>query len=182
MPREVPDDEYAYLQGRRQVADFVESIYNDPTLSKEAKRLIKKKYPNLPIPDLDIEDRVEARLADDRKKRDDEESAKKRKTEEDGWKEQRSRTQKEYGFTDEGMTDLEKMMVERNIGDYEVAATYHAARNPKPSAPTAQHGQPWRYQDNDTFREIAKDPEAWGRGELMKALKNDEDRTRGRTF
>jgi len=64
MPKEVSDEEYAYLMGRKQVADFIEPIYNDPVLSKDAKRLIKKKYPNVKIPDLEIEEMVEKRFAD----------------------------------------------------------------------------------------------------------------------
>jgi predicted nuclease of restriction endonuclease-like RecB superfamily len=33
----------------KKVADFVESIFNDPGLSEKLKALIKKKYPDLPI-------------------------------------------------------------------------------------------------------------------------------------
>ena len=73
MPRTIPDEEYTFLQGRRQIADFVESIYNDPQLTKEAKALIKKKYPKWQIPDYDIEERLEQRLAAEKKERDDRE-------------------------------------------------------------------------------------------------------------
>jgi len=178
MPREISDEEDRYLQGRRQVADFVESIYNDPALSKDAKRLIKRKYPNLAIPDYDIEEKVDQRFADEKKKRDDEDKAARKQKEEDGWKEQRGKVQKEYGFTDEAMTDLEKFMTEKNVGDYEVAATYKASKTPRASEPTSHHGEPWGHGNNETFREIAKDPEAWGRGEIMKALRADQERAR----
>src|SRR5882672_685275 len=158
MPKEVSDEEYAYLMGRKQVADFIEPIYNDPVLSKYAKRLIKKKYPNVKIPDLEIEEMVEKRFADEDK---------------------RAKVQKEYGFTDEGMTDLEAFMLERNVGDYEVAAKYKAPASPRASEPTSRHGESWGYGgSNDQFKEIAKDPEAWGRGEILKALKADQDRAR----
>jgi hypothetical protein len=63
MPRTISDEEYKYLQDKRMTADFVESIYNDPTLNKEAKRLIKRKYPNLAIPDFDLEQKVEQRFS-----------------------------------------------------------------------------------------------------------------------
>ena len=71
MPRTITDDEYNFLQNKRMTADFVESIYNDPQLNKEAKRLIKRKYPNLSIPDFDIEEKVNARLDSEKKARDD---------------------------------------------------------------------------------------------------------------
>ena len=178
MPREISDEEDRFLQGRRQVADFVESIYNDPALSKDAKRLIKRKYPNLSIPDFDLEEKVEARLDADRKKRDDEDKATRKQKEEDGWKEQRGKVQKDYGFTDEAMTDLEKFMTEKNVGDYEVAATYKAAKTPRASEPTSHHGEPWGHGSNETFREIAKDPEGWGKSEILKALRADQERAR----
>jgi hypothetical protein len=77
------------------------------------------------------------------------------------------------------MKELEKFMFERNVGDYEVAATYHAAKNPKPSEPTAGYKDPYyNFGKGDLFKEIAKDPEGWGRDEIIKAIRNDEARNR----
>lgn len=177
-PRQLTDEEYNFLQGRRQVADFVESIYNDPTLTKEAKRLIKKKYPQIQIPDLDIEDRVDARFNDEKKRRDDEEAATRARREQEDWQSQRSTTQKKYGLTEEGMTDLEKFMVEKNIGDYDVAATYKVQKDPKPSEATFDSYK-WNHEKAPGFAEIAKDPEGWGRSEILKAIRTDQERARG---
>lgn len=177
MPRQISDEEWDFLQNRRQVADFVESIYNDPALGKEAKRLIKKKYPNLQIPDLDIEDRIDARLNESEKKRTDEESSKKRSAEDEEFKAKRKQTQEDYGFTDEAMQRLEKMMIERNIGDYEVAASYMASKEPKPSTATYSDGY-WNHSKQENFAEIAKDPEGYARGEIMRALNADAQRAR----
>jgi hypothetical protein len=175
MPREVSDDEYNFLQGRRQVADFVESIYNDPALSKDAKRLIKRKYPQLQIPDLDIEDKVDQRFEEEKKRRQDEDDARTRESNERSWKELRAKTQKDYGFTDEAMTDLEKMMVERNIGDYEVAASYKASKDPKPSQPDMAQFR-WDHEKQPGFAEIAKDPEGFARNEIMRAIRSDQSK------
>ena len=178
MPREITDEEYNFLQSRRQVADFVESIYNDPALSKEAKALIKKKYPQVQIPDLDIEERLTQRLDEDRKQREEEKRAAREAEEEKRFNETRARVQKEYGYTEDGMKELEKMMLERNIGDYEVAATYHATKNPKTSDAT-QHDGLWHHQKQDNFADIAKDPEGWARNEIFGALVKDQQRVRG---
>jgi hypothetical protein len=177
MPRDVSDEEYAYLQNRRMVADFVESIYNDPKLNKEAKRLIKTKYPNLQIPDFDIEEKVDQRFAAEKKTRDDADKEARQKKEDDEFKAARAKTQKQYGFTDEAMTKLEKMMVDRNIGNYEDAAELMAAREPKTSEPSYD-SQFWNHEKAPGFAEIAKDPEAWGRMEIIKALRNDEQRAK----
>lgn len=177
MPRQLTDEEFNFLQGRRQVADFVESIYNDPQLNREAKALIKKKYPALQIPDYDIETRVEQRFDRERQERE-AERERQRKAEEDArFTKQRTETQKRFGFTDEAMTRLEQMMIDRNIGNYEDAAELMAAREPKQSSATHDTGF-WNHEKQDTFKEIAKDPEAWGRNEIMNAIHADQDRAR----
>ena len=178
MPKEISDEEYNWLQGRRQVADFVESIYNDPALSREAKALVKKKYPQLQIPDYDIEEKFEKRL----KERDDAEAeAKKKAAEEDQNKKfqtDRDRVQKEYGFTDDGMKDLEKFMTEKNVLNYDVAAEYHASKNPKQSAVDQSDGL-WNHAKSDGFADISKDPEGWARKEILGAIRGDQERQRG---
>jgi hypothetical protein len=181
MPRQVSDEEFAFLQGRRQVADFVESIYNDPQLTKDAKALIKKKYPNLQIPDYDVEERVEARLARDREERQKEEREKRERADQENFQSLRKKTQEKYGFTDQAMTDLEKLMVDRNVGDYEVAASYMAAQNPTPSEATFSDGR-WNHGKAPGFAEIAKDPEGWARGEILHALHNDQERAKQQRF
>jgi hypothetical protein len=178
MPRNITDEEYGYLQQRRQVADFVESIYNDPQLNKEAKRLIKRKYPQMQIPDLEMEDRIEERFAKEKKERDDRDEQARREADDRAWADKRASVKAEYGFTDEAMTDLEKMMVDRNIGDYEVAAQFKASKEPKPSSDDLDTGR-WDYPNQPGFADIAKDPEGWGRNEILKALRADQQRARG---
>lgn len=177
MPRQIEEQEYNFLKSRAQVADFVESIYNDPALTNEAKALIKKKYPQMPIPDFDIRQEVNTALAAERKAREDDKAAEREAASKKTFEETRKRTQQEYGFTDAAMEDLEKFMVERNIGDYEVAATYQATKNPKPSDPTMNDGR-WNHDKAPGFAEIAKDPEGWARTEILKSIYNDEERRR----
>lgn len=180
MPREVSDEEYNFLQGRRQVADFVESIYNDPTLSKEAKKLIKKKYPNLQIPDYDIEEKVEQRFADEHKARSDQEAATRQAQLDEQIKTSRSTVQKEYGFTDEAMKQLEDLMVQRNIGDYEAGAMLMASKQPKQSEPTFDTFR-WNHEKQQGFKEIAADPEGWARQQILDAVTADDRRSREQT-
>ena len=177
MPRTVSDDEYRYLQDRRMTADFVESIYNDPALNKEAKRLIKKKYPQLPIPDLDMEDKLEQRLsAEDQKKQRVEQEAK-AKRDQEAWNSSRAKAKKEYSLTDEGLTDLEKWMEEHAVADHEVAASYRHSKNP-PTSDVTYEQQYWRHDKQDNFKEISADPEAWARREILGAINRDSERAR----
>lgn len=179
MPRTISDEEYAFLNNKRMTADFVESIYNDPQLNKEAKRLIKKKYPNLAIPDYDLETKVEQRFSaeDERKQREAAEAA--AAADRAAWNRSRAKVQKEYGFTDEGMKDLEKWMHEKAVADHEVAAEYRASKNPQTSSPTYD-AQFWNHEKTPDFVEITKDPEAWGRKEILSAIHKDEATARGR--
>lgn len=179
MPRTIPDEEYAFLQNKRVTADFIESIYNDPALNKDAKRLIKRKYPQLAIPDLDIEDKVQSQLDAERKKREDAEAAAKRKADDEHWLNQRKKVQADYSFTDEGMVELENFMREKGVGDYEVAATYRASKNPRASEPTYD-SHFWHHDQAPDFKKIAADPESWGRGEILAAINRDQERARGR--
>jgi hypothetical protein len=174
MP-EITDDEYNRLLGRAQVADFSESIFNDPALSKHAKALIKAKYPHIQIPDYDLETRFNARLDQDKKEREDAKRAEKEAIERDQWQQNRSRVQKEYGFTDDGMRDLESFMAEKSVGDYDVAATYKAAKNPKPIEANYSNGL-WEHSKQEGFAEISKDPEGWARNEILGALRRDEEK------
>ena len=181
MPRTIPDEEYTFLQGRRQIADFVESIYQDPQLNKEAKALIKKKYPNLEIPGYDTETKVEEMLAKERKERDDREAEQRAATDKQRFDSARKETQDKYGFTNEAMEELEQFMVDNNVGSYEIAAGYKAAKSPKPSDVTFNDGR-WNHSQAPGFKEIAADPEGWGRNELLKTLNVMQERERNQKF
>ena len=181
MPRQITDREYMFLQGRRQVADFVESIYNDPQLNKEAKALIKRKYPQIQIPDYDLENRLNQRFDAEKQARDKVEQDKRDAEADQQLKQTRTKVQKEYGFTDDGMKELEDFMVKKNVGDYEVAATYHASKNPKQSDATHHDGF-WNHQKQEGFAKISEDPEGWARGEIINAIRRDEQSAKNQRF
>ena len=184
MPREISDEEYQFLKGRQQVADFVETIWNDPALAPEAKKLVKKKYPQVQIPDYDIEEKVNARLDADKKEREEAEQRRTEAEQDKRYKELRAKTQKDYGFTDEGMADLEKFMLERNIGDYEVAASYRASKEPRQSDADADPGRDhfWNHSQQEGFADISADPEKWARKEILSAIRRDDEKSRGGRF
>ena len=177
MPREISDEEYQFLQGRRQVADFVEPIYNHPQWGKEAKRLIKQVYPQVKIPDYDIEEQVNARFDAEKKQRDEATAAERQRAQDDHWRKERTRVQRDYGFTEEGMQELEAFMKEKFIGDYEVAASYRASKNPKPVEASWDETR-WHHERAPGFDQIAKDPEAWGRTEILSAIRRGQERVR----
>jgi len=176
MP-EISQEEYNRLLGKEQIADFSEGIYNDPKFSNQLKAIIKEKYPHMQIADYDMEQRLNKRLDDEKRSRDEAEKAAKDAADRERFQQTRARVQKEYGFTDDGMKDLEKFMVEKNVGDYEVAAEYHAVKHPKQSEANQSDGL-WHHQQQADFAEISKDPEGWARKEILGALRRDEEAAR----
>ena len=178
MPRQISDEEYSRLLGRAQIADLVEPIYNDPQLSREAKALIKKKYPNLQIPDYDIRNEIDRRFEEEKKAREDQEAALKQKRLNDEIVSTRKRVQQDYGFTDDAMKRLEDLMIDRNIGDYEAGAMLLASKEPKASEPTHDTYR-WNHDRQEGFKEIAADPEGWARNQILTAVRADEQRQRG---
>ena len=178
MPRTISDQEYDWLQQKRQNADLAESIFNDPALSNDAKALIKKKHPNMPIADYDLRQEWRSELAQFRKERDDAENDKKLKERDADVRRLRDECQKKYGATDEAMKDLEEFMKKEFIGNYDVAATYRFAHNPATSEPTFSDGL-WNHMKQPGAEEIAKDPEGWARTEILKAFHADAQRARG---
>jgi hypothetical protein len=181
MPRTISDQEDAWLRNKVEVANFAESIWGDPALNEDAKRLAKRKYPQLEMKDIELKDQFEARFAEERKIREDAENARREAAEHQDWQDKRKATQKRYGMTDEAMSDMEKWMIDRNVGDYEVAAGYRIQREPKVSDGNLDTAR-WQYEKQPGWAEIAKDPEAWGRAEILKAIRADEETARGQGF
>jgi hypothetical protein len=171
-------EEALYADQRRQTADFADSIFNDPKLNKQVKAIIKQKYPDLPIPDYDMEASIDARFAERDKKENDARAAAAKADDDARFKDLRAQTQKQYGLTDEAMERMEKMMIERNIGDYDAAATYFATKEPKTSEANWDETR-WHHEKTEGWGELAKDPEAWGRNEILKAIRNDQANARG---
>lgn len=182
MPQ-LSDEEYRALQNDKAIADLVKPLYDDPRTSKESKKILKTYYPNLAIPEHDLEEKIDARFAAEEKRRADEKLAEQNREQQEGWKKQRAKAQADYGLSDDEMKDTENWMVKNNTANYEVAAGYRAAKNPKMSTPTsAYESQYWNHGKSDRFKEVSKDPEEYARREFMQAIERDTARARSRTF
>lgn len=180
----IPDEDWGKiqreierLQGRAQVADFVEPILNNPMLSDRAKALIKEQYPNVQITDYELKQHFQKQIDDLKKEREDKEKAKAEEEERAGWEASKQKVKKEYGLTDDGVKELEDFMVKKKIGDYESAAEYYATKNPKQS--DAHHSDGLWHIPKDGSEELAKDPEGYARNEFLKAIYSDQERERG---
>ena len=170
---------HAELTRKGVVADRATKIWNDPKFSDRAKALWKEAFPDDPIEGYDLKTEVFARLDRERKEREDAEKQAQQRASDNRVKNQRAEVQKSYGFTDDAMKRMEDMMIERNIGDYEAAATYFASKEPKPADELSGLGITWNHDQREGFKEVAKDPEGWAFREIQTAVLNDA-RARGR--
>ena len=177
MPRTISDEEWNYLQAQDKAANFANSFLTNPKFAPRVKAIIKEAHPDLEIPGYDDQRAVQAMIEKDKQEREEEKRKEAQAKQDAEIQAKRSKTQKDYGFTEEAMVDLEKMMVERNIGDYEVAATYHASKNPKVSDATYDSTR-WHHDRQDGFAEISKDPEGYARDQIMGAMLRDQRRMR----
>ena len=179
MPRTVSDEEYQYLLGTKNVADMVLPILNNPKTSNRAKALIKEQYPDFQIPEYDLQMQIQQRFAAEDQKRKQEKEAEELKARQQRWDEQRVDAQKKFGLTEEGMKKLEDLMWERNIGDYEAAAMLFVSKEPK-STNAQFDSTRWHHEKQPDYAQIAEDPEAWGRDQIMQAINRDQERIRNR--
>lgn len=145
---EVAESEYKAL---KDVQTMVDSLWNDPEKGLKVKELVKEKYPNANIPELDAvrfarEEGTKARTASEEasklmaerlekmeaslKERDD---AFKAREEEAKFEAEVERVRKAHSFTTEGMEKVFARMKEKNNPDIESAAAWVLAQEPKQS-------------------------------------------------
>ena len=187
MPVTLTDEQVAELRQRltaaetnRKIAEASADIWNDPETGDAAKALWKKKFPATDLGGYDVEQRVNARLDRERKEREEAAKAARDREEDERLASKRKEVQDRYGATDDAMTRLEKLMLERNIGDYDIAGEHFFSREPRMSDGTNEYdSQFWAHEKQDLFKEITADPEAWGRKEIMKTLRDQERAERG---
>lgn len=182
MPRTISDEEYNHLVGRKQVADFVEPIYNSKELGSEARALIKKAYPNLQIEGFDLKQELKGETQELKSEIDKVRQEIRDREETEKFQSLRQKVRDDYKFTEEGMKKLEDLMIERNIGDYEAGALLLASKEPKASDSSGGPQRFWNYEKRDNFSEISKDPEKWGFNQLVQAAERDAQRAKNQGF
>jgi hypothetical protein len=76
------------------------------------------------------------------------------------------------------MTKLEQFMRDKYIGDYEVAASYMAAKEPKTSEANYAGGHYWHHDRAPEWGEMSKDPESYAFNQFVQAMGRDEQRAK----
>jgi len=157
------------LEARDELAALAQTLAENPETRKDFLRMTKKVKPDLPIPELDIEDythravsrsedRVQALEAKLREKEAIEELQKRRQ----------SLMKKGLISNESEVSDVEKIMLERGITNHETAAEYHQWMK-QAAVPTSTGYNPSAVKQFD-LNKYWKNPAAAARNEAMNAL------------
>lgn len=183
----------AALAELSQAHALLKSLYADQTVGFDFRKIVKKKFPQASIPELDAVVKTEALAGDFEKKFGelgesltkridgflDERKKEREDAEVDKFAERLTRTVKERGYTKEGEEGLIKVMKERGIHNPEDAAIIFEAGQPKQTQKPRQHSSRMNFvspegKDDESFKKLMTDPEQWMVDEMYAGLAETE--------
>ena len=165
------------LEQRDELAMLMKELAENPATRKEALRLTKKVRPNLPIPELELEDYTEKKVtqAEDRVAQL-EAKLKEKEALEDLQKRRDKLIKKGLAQSDEDIEEIEKIMIEKKISDHETAAEYFDwMKQAAQPTPTGYSPSPLKGFDLNSYW---KNPVQGARNEAAKALQELRKNTR----
>lgn len=160
---EISDQELATL---RRAHTLLESFWNDKDQGQAFKKMIKTKFPDASIPELDVAEQLtkaheekysqlDATQKALQERLDKFEQGHKDKEEDGKLRSRIDAVQKEYGWTDDGMEKVIKRMRDQSSADVEAAAAWVAKHEPKPQ-PT-KNSPSWAPEKMNLYGSAEKD-------------------------
>ena len=157
------------LEARDELAALAQTLAENPDTRKDFLRMTKKVKPDLPIPELDIEDYTHRAVS---KSEDRVQALEAKLRERDAVEELQKRRQslmrKGLIANESEVNDVEKIMLERGITNHETAAEYHQWMK-QAAVPTSTGYNPSAVKQFD-LNKYWKNPAAAARNEAMNAL------------
>lgn len=156
------------LETRDELAQLARTLAENPATRKDFLRLTKKAKPDLPIPELEIEDYTRNELSEAKKEL---EAFKAQMRERDAMSELEKRRSKivKAGLANEGdIEEIEKVMLDKGITNHEAAAEYWQWMK-QSAAPTPSGYNPNTMSKFDLSK-YWKNPAVAAREEASKAL------------
>ena len=131
------------VEAQAELAALAKSLAEDPKTRKQFLQLTKQVRPDVPIPEIEIEERTNEALAAVTKKAESLEARLRQKEAKEELERRRSALKaKQLAESDDDIAEIEKLMVEKGIANHETAAEYHTWMK-QMSAPTpSQFPQP----------------------------------------
>lgn len=114
-----------FSEGDRELASLAKTLANDPSTRKDFLRLVKKQSPKTPIPEIDIEESLSQFAKPHLDKLAQMEKAALERDVKDKIESRRRGLKDSKGYSDDDITAIEKMMVEKGIASHETAAQFY---------------------------------------------------------
>ena len=157
------------LEARDELAALAQTIAENPETRKDFLRMTKRVKPDLPIPELDIEDYTHRAVS---RSEDRVQALEAKLREKEALEELQNRRQslmkKGLIANESEVGDVEKIMLERGITNHETAAEYHQWMK-QAAVPTSTGYNPSAVKQFD-LNKYWKNPAAAARNEAMNAL------------
>ena len=157
------------LEARDELAALAQTLAENPETRKDFLRMTKRVKPDLPIPELDIEDYTHRAVS---RSEDRVQALEAKLREKEAMEELQNRRQslmkKGLISNESEVGDVEKIMLERGITNHETAAEYHQWMK-QAAVPTSTGYNPSAFKQFD-LNKYWKNPAAAARNEAMNAL------------
>jgi len=153
-----------------ELAALSKRLSEDPATRKDFLRLTKRVHPDLPVPEIEMEEAVNQR-ASAAEERVAQLEAKLRQREIRDELVKRRNTLKEKGYvqSDEEILEIEKLMTEKGIANHETAADYWQ-KSREAAVPTSNHGFPQPVMSRFDIKGYMKNPVGAARENAAAAL------------
>ena len=126
----------------QELAALSKRLAEDPATRKEYLKLAKKVMPDLPVPEIEMEEAVNKRASVAEQKVEQlEAKLRQREVREELAKRRNALKEKGYAQSDEEIQEIEKLMTERGIANHETAADYWRFMR-QSAVPTPGYPQP----------------------------------------
>jgi hypothetical protein len=131
------------LEAQAELAALAKSLAEDPKTRKQFLQLTKQVRPDVPIPEIEIEERTNAVLETANKRVESLEAKLRAKDAKEELERRRNNLRtKQLAESDEDIADIEKLMIEKGIANHETAAEYHSWMKQAAAPTPSQFPQP----------------------------------------
>ena len=114
------------VEAQAELAALAKSLAEDPKTRKQFLQLTKQVRPDVPIPEIEIEERTNQVLADANKRVESlEAKLRQKEAKEELDRRRQTLKQKQLIESDDDIPEIEKLMIEKGIANHETAAEYH---------------------------------------------------------
>ena len=137
------------LEAQAELAALAKSLAEDPKTRKQFLQLTKQVRPDVPIPEIEIEERTNAVLETANKRVESLEAKLRAKDAKEELERRRNNLRtKQLAESDEDIADIEKLMIEKGIANHETAAEYHSWMKQAAAPTPSQFPQPFMSRFN----------------------------------